>query len=220
MTNDLIKFDFQTIELSEIAKLLPPRSKYAPLAQQIIERIHTTGRGKTFIFAPPKGSKMEERDIIGLCHGVSVYLAKERLNWRIKYSQQNNCFIVAPLNLKMVTKKTMPLVDRKEIEQKLNFLLSCVQKTFHVTLNELKVKNGSDEINDIKRALYYVGKKKLRLRLVDMRTVLNQHSGSASTFCAEALIKPSAQEKVRQLFDAINRNAKLKLVEGPLKKGA
>lgn len=208
---DVLKFNFQEIELSEIRRLLPNRnrSKYAELRQQIVDRVNSLAGNKSFIFAPAGDGKVTPKIITNLCHGVNVGFAKEKMNWRVVYSTVAKAFVVEPYKRKNGISKTVPkIVAPQEGFQetpghRLEQLVNTVKKVFNVTVQEMSVRNAEPDIMETKRAFLYVGRN-LGIRLSTMGELLHITSSSRTVFCQQALTRPAAKEKVEILIKAIN----------------
>jgi hypothetical protein len=219
-STEVLKFSFQKIDLSQIPHLLPQihRSKYSELRAQIIEKVNSLDVNESFMFAPDNGTKVTDKLKSSIEYGVNVSLAKEQLNWRLKYSTVAKAFVVAPYKRYQLGRKPKrgPILPPAEENQTAGFtesskirmdkLIELIKKKFGVTLRQLQEKNPDGEVLDVRRAMLYVGRNGLGLKLSELGRLLELQSSSATVYCQEAQTKPSAKEKVLILTQEVNRN--------------
>lgn len=220
---DVLKFDFQTIKLADISRLIPPshRSKYSELCDQIIERVNSMPSDETFAFAPSKdmNGKLTEEKITSICVGVNHAFKRGELNWRLRYSEVGKAFVVAPYERhKRVNRKRQEIVMSSPQEpsgfkepssDRLKVLVDLTHKTFGITLRQLQDKTLSlthPDVVDVKRAFLYVGRTGLGLKSSEIGDLLDLSSGSTAVLIQQAMSKPNAKELVKKLSEALNKN--------------
>jgi hypothetical protein len=211
--SDVIKFAFQPIDLAEISKILPPkyRGKYSDLKAQIVNRLNSLDSDKSFLFQA-QGMSMKEAQRNSLIFGLNKYLNQEKLPWKVQWSEKDvngkevKAFVVCPKELRTTTYKprTFQSVTTPEANKRFENLLHIIKKKWGVTLRQLQEKNAGEDTTDLKRALLYVGRTGLGIKLSHMQKELNIASSSATVFCKEATNKPKAQQFVEALKAALN----------------
>lgn len=226
--NDVVEFDFQEIAINDIPKYLPEtyRSNYAAFRALLIERVNQMDSEKTLIFAPTKKmttsiGKLSDDKIARICWGVNHSFVHARMNWKIAYSEKNKVFVLKPYQRKGgITPKhkiqsngngDVPLAVesaqsgfKEDDTQRMHKLVRLMKDKLGVTLRQLQEKRNPETI-DYKRAMLYVGRNGLGLKLADLGNLLGISSGSATSLCQQALTVPSAKEKVDVLVAALNK---------------
>lgn len=203
---DVLTFVFEEIDLSQIKKLIPDtRSKYAELREQIMAHIEQMAPGKTFIFAPDKKNKMEEKQIRGLQNGLNKSLADESLNFKVKYSTIQNAFVVIPVKRKYARAKppTMTNInisagdDIYTPNQKLKEIAELLNAKYGTTLQDLKGRR--QKFSAERRALVTVARDGFGLMSKDCVEFLGKSSGSIAKIHIAAAHDDRAQAMIKFL---------------------
>lgn len=223
-----LAFDFQPIKLEEIPRILPPThsGKYSQIRIKVLEHIATLPPGESFILAPSKKSgengALDKNARASFCGSINKTLRSERMPWHMVYSGIAKAFVIAPLKHRGYKQRVL---EKQEVEspensktgfqassdERLEKLVKLTCKTFGVTLKELQKtgmlygKNYKPERTDIKRAMVYVGKNGLGLKLTDIGRILGISSGTTTPYCQQAMIHPESKKKVELLSAALNK---------------
>ncbi len=226
---DTLDFEFQPIELDDLKKILPrPKwSIYQDIKDQILEKLSKLPPAESFLLVPPKGHKLPVNLAKSFMNSVNSTLREQKITWHIVWSEKAGAFALAPYKRKGSKNWERPPavpeihIDRgipengksgfaETPEARLAKLVKLTQKTFGVSLKQVmdnKMKNHKrpDPVfTDIRRAMLYVGRNGLGLKLATIGGLLGQSSAVSTVLCQEAQVRPSAKEKVQQLSQALN----------------
>ena len=225
-TSPVMEFVFQTIKLDQVADLVPYhyRSKYEAIRIQVIEKIKTMAGDETFMFQPQdRKTKLDDNLIARICHGINTALVRESLNWKLAYSQKAKAFVVAPFKRyklgkyktnKSLTPSSTPSRERIEVlshdeTAQINNLLNLTHKHYGKTLKDLQVKhngNSDPELSNLKKAILYVGRNAMGIKLSHIGKLLGLNSSSTTTLCQRAMKDSIAKGYVKVLSEAIENN--------------
>lgn len=229
----VLEFEFQTIQLDQVAALIPTvyRSKYEAIRQQVITKIQQMGGDESFIFAPAKNSKgpvLDDNLIARICSGINVGLVREHLNWKIAFSDKVRAFVVTPykryktkspathgingaalsINGKRPKMPNSKISDM-ESTKRMAHLLELTTRLLGTSSKDLRVKlvgNKKPELSATKKAFVYVGRKELGIKFPRMGELLRLTSSAMSTLYKRASKDPAALAKIKILTDALTKN--------------
>ena len=222
----VMEFVFQTIKLDQVADLIPTayRSRYEAIRIQVIEKVKSMPGDETFMFQPlDKKAKLDENLIARICSGINVGLVRESLNWKISYSDKASAFVVAPykrnkrpgrrgefkINQSGSAVSNAPGTNGSISDDegaRIKKLLELTHKHLGATLHDLQEKHSGDEMLDIRRAFFYVGRNTMGIKLSHLGKLLGITSGTSSVQCGNALEILGSKEHVKTLTAAITTN--------------
>lgn len=221
MTNkqETIQFEFEEIDLDQLATLIPVsyKSKYDAMRHAIIARIKAMPAGKSFVFKPQSDSTVELTDdlIARLISGFNSALKKEGLNWRVVYAPEHLCFVVntykpriykdrkpKPAQVKPPAMKQTSFTDDEQ--SRISQLLDIIYSKSGLKLDDLKVETMDEAVKDVKRAFLYVGRYALGIKLTRLAEMINVKPGYMTQMCQLGMTKPGAKNYVDVIMQTIN----------------
>jgi hypothetical protein len=175
---------------------------------------------ESFVFGPGKNEHIADKQFIQkVCNGVNYSFKRNQISWRIRYSINQKVFVVEPYDrmkrvrkIKSVSRPPSEVEERgftEDTESRLQTLVLLMKKTFNLTMKDLQKKGVTGDLVDYKRAMLYVGRNGLGLKLSEIGNFLGLSSASTSTLSVQAMNKPAAKEKTALLMAALNKGGEV-----------
>lgn len=217
-----LAFEFQPIKLADLRKILPVKgNKYAEIINQIHLHLEQIAPDEAFLVRPNQGQTLTPEETKNFLNAINNHLRAERMAWHAVFSKVTNSIVLAPYKRKIYgyrpakITKVSPAAEGNgstagftdDSQTRLNKLMELTKQLFGVTVEQLRQKERGEsypELVDIKRAVVYVGRNGMGLKLREIADVLELTSSSTTTLCQQAMTHPTAKEKVALLSEALN----------------